>query len=69
MSKADDDKPKVKRRRTRATIGGTTQSGFASRSMSEILKAQRNREKNEKRGSSAAHQQDPRDGDPNQGKS
>jgi hypothetical protein len=37
-----DDKPKkIRRRRTSATVGGTTQSGFASRSMSEQLKRQR----------------------------
>lgn len=42
MSNADDNKPKVRRRRSRATISGTTQSGFANQSMSNILKGQRN---------------------------
>jgi len=34
---------KIRRRRTSVRIGGTTQSGFASRSMSEVLKGQEER--------------------------
>ncbi|MGE0624328.1 MAG: hypothetical protein AB7I04_11035 [Pseudomonadales bacterium] len=41
----DGDRPgkesrlkKLKKRRATATVGGTTQSGFASRSMSDLMK-------------------------------
>lgn len=38
MSRQGDRPRKVKKRRATATVGGTTQSGFASRSMSDLMK-------------------------------
>lgn len=38
MSNQGDKPRKLKKRRTTARVGGTTQSGFANRSMSDLLK-------------------------------
>ena len=40
MSNPDDRPKKIRKRRTRASVGGTTQSGFANRSMSDLLSQQ-----------------------------
>lgn len=40
MSSQGDRPRKIRKRRTTATVGGTTQSGFASRSMSDLMKQQ-----------------------------
>jgi hypothetical protein len=37
MSNQGDRPRKVKKRRATATVGGTTQSGFANRSMSDLM--------------------------------
>ena len=38
MSGQGDKPRKIRKRRATATVGGTTQSGFANRSMSDLLK-------------------------------
>jgi len=38
MSNQGEKPRKLKKRRATATVGGTTQSGFASRSMSDLMK-------------------------------
>lgn len=38
MSNPGDPPRKIRKRRATATVGGTTQSGFASRSMSDLMK-------------------------------
>ena len=38
MSNSGDRPRKLKKRRAKATVGGTTQSGFANRSMSDLMK-------------------------------
>ena len=40
MSQSADKPRKIRKRRTTGTVGGTTQSGFANRSMSDLLKQQ-----------------------------
>ena len=38
MSGQGDKPRKIRKRRATATVGGTTQSGFANRSMSDLMK-------------------------------
>jgi len=59
---SEDGKPKIRRRRTRGVVGGITQSGFATRSMSEILKQQQKPSGNQKPDAPADNKEKPEGG-------